>query len=81
MAKQLLFEDHARAKMLDGVSKLADAVAEWDVGLIGAEPARAEQIVFTAAYLEIESTYLVPPGSKKTDPSTHLPITAAPAWG
>lgn len=44
--------------------KLADAVAEWDVGLIGAEPARAEQIVFTAAYLEIESTYLVPPGSK-----------------
>lgn len=44
--------------------KLADAVAEWDVGLIGAEPARAEQIAFTAAYLEIESTYLVPPGSK-----------------
>jgi len=44
--------------------KLADAVAEWDVGLIGAEPARAEQIAFSAAYLEIESTYLVPPGSK-----------------
>jgi polar amino acid transport system substrate-binding protein len=44
--------------------KLADAVAEWDVGLIGAEPARAQQIAFSAAYLEIESTYLVPPGSK-----------------
>ena len=44
--------------------KLADAVAEWDIGLIGAEPARAEQIAFSAAYLEIESTYLVPPGSK-----------------
>jgi polar amino acid transport system substrate-binding protein len=44
--------------------ELADAVAEWDVGLIGAEPARAEQIAFTAAYLEIESTYLVPPDSK-----------------
>jgi len=44
--------------------KLADAVAEWDVGLIGAEPARAEQIAFSAAYLEIEATYLVPPGSK-----------------
>ncbi len=27
MAKQLLFEDHARAKMLRGVEKLADAVA------------------------------------------------------
>jgi polar amino acid transport system substrate-binding protein len=43
--------------------KLADAVADWDVGLIGAEPARAEQITFTAAYLEIEATYLVPVGS------------------
>ena len=27
MAKQLMFEDQARAKMLDGVEKLADAVA------------------------------------------------------
>ena len=44
--------------------KLADAVAEWDVGLIGAEPARAAQIVFSAAYLEIEATYLVPPSSE-----------------
>src|SRR5512145_576833 len=44
--------------------KLADAVAEWDVGLIGAEPARAAQIAFSAAYLEIEATYLVPAGSK-----------------
>jgi polar amino acid transport system substrate-binding protein len=44
--------------------KLADAVADWDVGLIGAEPARAAQIAFSAAYLEIEATYLVPAGSK-----------------
>ena len=44
---------------------LADAVADnvWDIGLIGAEPARAEKITFTAAYVEIEATYLVPPGS------------------
>ncbi len=27
MAKQLMFEDHARARMLQGVEKLADAVA------------------------------------------------------
>ena len=27
MAKQLLFEDHARAKMMQGINKLADAVA------------------------------------------------------
>src|SRR6476661_7268928 len=44
--------------------KLADAVADWDVGLIGAEPARAAQIAFSAAYLEIEATYLVPAHSK-----------------
>ena len=36
---------------------------KWDIGLIGAEPARAEKIEFTAAYVEIEATYLVPAGS------------------
>ena len=35
----------------------------WDVGLIGAEPARAEHIAFSAAYVEIEATYLVPANS------------------
>src|SRR5919106_5374839 len=35
----------------------------WDIGLIGAEPARAEHITFTPAYVEIEATYLVPAGS------------------
>jgi polar amino acid transport system substrate-binding protein len=35
----------------------------WDIGNIGAEPARAQKIAFTAAYAEIEATYLVPPGS------------------
>jgi len=45
--------------------ELADAAGTgaWDIGLIGAEPARAEKIDFTAAYVEIEATYLVPPGS------------------
>jgi polar amino acid transport system substrate-binding protein len=47
---------------------LADAVDDnvWDIGLIGAEPQRAEKIAFTAAYCEIEATYLVPAGSKIT---------------
>jgi polar amino acid transport system substrate-binding protein len=42
-------------------SKLADAAGTnaWDIGLIGAEPQRAEKITFTAAYCEIEATYLV----------------------
>lgn len=35
----------------------------WDIGNIGAEPARAESIAFTAAYCEIEATYIVPAGS------------------
>jgi polar amino acid transport system substrate-binding protein len=45
--------------------ELADAAGSgaWDIGLIGAEPQRAERIAFTAAYAEIEATYLVPPGS------------------
>jgi polar amino acid transport system substrate-binding protein len=46
-------------------SHLADAAGtnSWDIGLIGAEPQRAEKIAFTAAYCEIEATYLVPKGS------------------
>ena len=45
--------------------ELADAAGTgaWDIGLIGAEPQRAEKITFTAAYAEIEATYLVPAGS------------------
>jgi polar amino acid transport system substrate-binding protein len=45
--------------------ELADQAANgvWDIGLIGAEPQRAQTIAFTAAYAEIEATYLVPPGS------------------
>ena len=35
----------------------------WDIGLIGAEPQRAQTIAFSAAYCEIEATYMVPPGS------------------
>jgi len=46
--------------------ELADAAETnvWDIGLIGAEPQRAEKIAFTPAYVEIEATYLVPVGSK-----------------
>jgi len=49
----------------DRPGELADAAGTdaWDIGLIGAEPARAEKIAFTAAYVEIEATYMVPAGS------------------
>ena len=45
--------------------KVADAATTgvWDVAFLGAEPARANVIDFTAAYLEIQATYLVLPGS------------------
>jgi len=45
--------------------QLADAAgaSQWAIGLIGAEPQRAEKIAFTPAYVEIEATYLVPAGS------------------
>jgi polar amino acid transport system substrate-binding protein len=45
--------------------ELADQVDNnvWDIGNIGAEPQRAQKISFTAAYCEIEATYMVPTGS------------------
>jgi polar amino acid transport system substrate-binding protein len=45
---------------------IADAAGKnvWDIALIGADPARAEQIAFSAAYAEIEATYLVPRDSE-----------------
>jgi len=45
--------------------ELADQAGKnvWDIGNIGAEPQRAQSIDFTAAYVEIQATYLVPAGS------------------
>lgn len=44
---------------------VADAAVAgvWDIGNIGAQPQRAVHINFTAAYAEIESTFMVPEGS------------------
>src|SRR5580693_6321981 len=59
----------------------------WDVGLIGAEPQRAAVINFTAAYCEIEATYLVPAGSPITSvaevdqPGKKCAVTARSAYG
>jgi polar amino acid transport system substrate-binding protein len=48
--------------------ELADQAGKdiWDIGLIGAEPQRAAVMTFSAAYVEIEATYMVPPGSAIT---------------
>lgn len=42
----------------DGLVAAADDDV-WDIGLVGAEPQRMEKMDFTAAYAEIEATYLV----------------------
>ncbi len=49
----------------DGAGQTADAVTRgaWDVAFLGAEPQRANEIAFTAAYLEIPVTFLVPENS------------------
>src|SRR5215213_6253380 len=68
---------------------LADAVESgaWDIGLIGAEPQRAEKITFTAAYSEIQATYLVPAGSPlKTiadvdRPGVRIAVSGRSAYG
>ena len=70
----------------DGLADAAGTDA-WDIGLIGAEPARAEKIAFTSAYVEIEATYLVQPGSKLASvaevdrPGIRIAVTAKTAYG
>jgi polar amino acid transport system substrate-binding protein len=69
--------------------ELADAAetGAWDIGLIGAEPQRAEKIAFSPAYVEIEATYLVPAGSPlKTiadvdKPGVRIAVTGRAAYG
>lgn len=68
--------------------ELADAAEDdvWDIGLIGAEPARAQKIAFSPAYAEIASTYLVPAGSPITSieavdrPGIRIAVTARTAY-
>ena len=48
----------AAGKMVEGLKAGA-----WDVAFLAAEPGRAGEISFTAPYMLIEGTYLVPAGS------------------
>jgi len=49
----------------DSVGTMVDGAkaGAWDIAFLGADPARAAEISFTAAYVELEATYLVPAGS------------------
>ena len=46
----------------DSAGKMVEALqaGSWDIAFLAIDPGRAEQISFTAPYLEIEGTYLVP---------------------
>lgn len=69
--------------------ELADQVNNnvWDIGLIGAEPQRAASISFTAAYVEIEATYMVPKNSPIKSiadvdkPGVRIAVSARSAYG
>jgi len=69
--------------------EIADAAdtGVWDIGLIGAEPQRAAKIAFTAAYCEIEATYLVPEASHLRaiadvdQPGVRIAVTGRSAYG
>jgi polar amino acid transport system substrate-binding protein len=49
----------------DSVAVMGDAAPSgaWDIAFLGSDPARERLMGFTAAYLEIEATYLVPGAS------------------
>jgi polar amino acid transport system substrate-binding protein len=49
----------------ESAGKMFDAVkaGAWDIAFLAVDPGRADQIDFTAPYIEIEGTYLVPAGS------------------
>lgn len=52
----------------DTVAAMVDAAptGAWDIAFLGVDPARAGEIGFSPAYLQIEATYLVPRGSRLT---------------
>lgn len=49
----------------ESAGKMFEAVRRgaWDVAFLAVDPGRADEINFTAPYLEIEGTYLLPSGS------------------
>lgn len=64
----------------------AGATGGWDVAFIAHEPARAAQIQFSPPYVEIQSTFLVPPGSpfRKIEdvdvPGVRIAVSATSAY-
>ena len=55
----------------DSAARMAEQAPSgtWDVAFLGADPAREADITFTAPYLTLEATYLVPAGSRLQVPA------------
>src|SRR6185436_376296 len=55
----------------ESAGRMADGAktGEWDVAFLATDPVRAEEIVFTAPYLEVGTTYLVGADSPITSPA------------
>jgi polar amino acid transport system substrate-binding protein len=72
----------------DAAGRMTDAVktGAWDIAYLAIDSARANDIDFTAAYLELEGTYLVPAGSplKRVDDvdreGVRIAVTAKSAY-
>jgi polar amino acid transport system substrate-binding protein len=66
----------------DSVAVMGDAAPSgaWDIAFLGSDPAREKIMSFTAAYVELDATYLVPSSSNLKNASeadrTGLRITA-----
>jgi polar amino acid transport system substrate-binding protein len=72
----------------DAAGRLAEGARTkaWDIGYLAIDPNRAKDIDFTAAYIELEGTYLVPAGSplqKLEDvdrPGVRIAVTSGSAY-
>lgn len=55
-----------RLIVYDGAGKVVDAAAQdaWDVAFLAIDPGRATRILYTAPYVLIEGTYMVPAASR-----------------
>ena len=72
----------------DAAGKISNAAAknEWDVAFLAIDPERAREIDFSGPHVEVEGTYLVPPGSpferaEEVDrPGVRIAVTARSAY-
>ena len=67
LARELGTRIHVPVELVgyDSAGKMFEAVkaGAWDVAFLAIDPGRADEIDFTAPYVEIEGTYLVPAGT------------------